>query len=55
MKDKLGPILIVIVLIIAVIATTASWLIWKLDENNRIGVNFEINGNNTSCITYSLN
>ena len=53
MKDKVGPILIVIVLIAAVAATTASWFIWKQDEKNRIGVSFETNGADTECITYS--
>lgn len=54
MKDKMGPILIVLVLIAAVVATTYSWFFWKTNEDDRIGLNFETNGANSECITYSV-
>lgn len=53
MKNKLGPILIVIVIVLAVVGSTYSWFYWQANEANRIGVNFSTSGASDECITYS--
>lgn len=54
MKDKIGPILIVVVLVFSVIAFTYSWFTWINNEKNRTGVTFDTNSSNTNCIIYSI-
>lgn len=53
MKNKIGSILILIVIIIAVVGSTYSWFQWKSSEEDKIGVDFSTSGASADCITYS--
>jgi len=53
MKNKIGPILIVIVIILAVVGSTYSWFQWQSSQEDRIGVEFSTSGASADCITYS--
>ncbi len=53
MKNKIGPIIIVLIIIVAVVSSTYSWFSWKTSEEEEIGVNFSTSGASSECITYS--
>ena len=52
MKNKIGPIVIVLIIIIAVVGSTYSWFYWKTSDDERIGVDFSTSGGSEECITY---